>query len=388
MNGLPAVAQRLIRNADLVIGSRRQLELVQPLPQSTATWPSPLEAAIPELILARRGRAVCVLASGDPYCFGIGTTLARYVAAHEILALPQPSSFSLAAARLAWSLPDTALVTLHGRPLDNILPHLQPGARIIALSWDGETPMKLARLLTARGMGASPMTVFCAMGGPREQRLSAMAAAADWREIDPLNVVALEVVAGPGATIIPLSAGLDDGLFEHDGQITKRTVRAATLSLLAPRLGELLWDIGAGSGSVAIEWCLRHPANRAIAIEAKPDRAARAARNAVQLGVPRLEIAEGFAPAVLEGLERPDAVFVGGGGSDAAVLDAAWSALKPGGRLVVNAVTLEGESELIRRHAAQGGLLQRLSVETADALGGFRGWRPAMPVTQWLAVKP
>ena len=266
-------------------------------------------------ILARRGEPVCVLASGDPFFYGVGGLLMRHIPPEEMICLPAPSAFSLAAARLGWSLQDCATLSLHGRALEAIIPHLQPNARLLALSWDGATPGKLAALLTARGMGRSKLIVCEAMGGAMRSLRAARADDFAFDDVAALNTIALEVVAEAGSRVLPRASGLLDALFEHDGQITKREIRAMTLAALAPRRGELLWDVGAGSGSVAIEWMLCDPANRAIAIERRPERAARIARNAAALGVPGLEIVEGDPPEALAGLPRPDAIFVGGGAS-------------------------------------------------------------------------
>jgi precorrin-6Y C5,15-methyltransferase (decarboxylating) len=340
--------------------------------------------------------------------------------------LPAPSAFSLAAGRLGWALAGCALISLHGRALDLIRPHLQPGARVLALTSDGEGPAALARLLAATGFGDSRITVLEALGGSRARVRTATAASFDLGDIDPLNVVGIEVAAAPGARIIARTAGLPDDLFEHDGQITKREIRAVTLSALAPRRGEMLWDIGAGAGSVAIEWMLADPSMRAVAIEAREDRAARIARNAAALGVPGLEVIHGIAFDVLKARplapspacggggsrdngasgfplsvsppqagERtlepmqlsPDAIFIGGGCDDA-VLDAAITALRPGGRLVVNAVTLETEALLIAQQRTRGGALGRIAIKRAEPIGGMTTWRPALPVTQWCWTKP
>jgi precorrin-6B C5,15-methyltransferase / cobalt-precorrin-6B C5,C15-methyltransferase len=386
--GLPPAARTLIESAALVVGGPRHLALAGDLVRGKKiAWPSPMTAAYPE-IAAHRGTPVVVLASGDPFHYGVGRQLAEIFSPAEMLCLPQPSSFSLAASRLAWSLPEVTPVTLHGRALEGIVRHLQPGARILALSWDATTPQKLAAFLTARGMGASRIFVLEAVGGPRERVRRSTAEAFDLTNIDPLNLIGLEVVAGADATVVPLAPGLDDSLFEHDGQLTKREIRAVTLSALAPRQGELLWDVGLGAGSVAIEWLLRHPAMRAIGIEERSERAFRAAGNAAALGTPDLRIIEGQAPEALSGLPTPDAVFVGGGFSDEGVFDAVWAALKPDGRLVVNAVVLETEARLFALHGQHGGELMRLQVSRAEPVGTMFGWRPAMPVTQWRVRKP
>jgi precorrin-6B C5,15-methyltransferase / cobalt-precorrin-6B C5,C15-methyltransferase len=412
--GLSPAAGALVSDADVVFGGQRHLALAAALIRGEArAWPSPFEEGI-AAVVERRGGQVCVLASGDPFHFGVGAVLARHVDPAEMVVVPGPSAFSLAAARLGWALADCTLLSLHARSHDLLRPHLQPGARLLALTSDGEGPAALARLLAENGFGASRLTVLEALGGPRERVRATTAAAFDLGAVDPLNMVAIEVLAAPGARVIARSAGLDDALFEHDGQISKREVRAITLSALAPRRGELLWDVGAGSGSVAIEWMLADPAMRAVAIEADAARAARIARNAAAFGVPRLVVVHGTAPAAFSDViaresgrssapapgrtgcpacaghddrENPDAIFVGGGASGA-VLDAAVAALRPGGRLVVNAVTLATQALLIARHAAAGGTLIRVAIERAEPLGGMTAWRPALPVTQWTWIKP
>jgi precorrin-6Y C5,15-methyltransferase (decarboxylating) len=388
VEGLTPTARRLVEGAEFVFGGARHLRLAAPLIRGAVrSWPSPFNSAVEE-VLSHRGRQVCVLASGDPFHYGVGPLLSGAVAADEIVAVPVPSAFSLAAARLGWALPETILLSLHGRSPDLIRPHLHPGARIIALTTGGDAPADIANLIADAGFGRSRLTVLEALGGRHEQVRSANADRFDIDGIDPLNTVAVEVVAGPGATIVPFTPGLPDALFEHDGQITKRDVRAVTLSSLAPRRGELLWDIGAGAGSVAIEWLLANRSLRAVAVEADPARAARIARNAAALGVPGLVIVEGPAPGALAGLAEPDAVFVGCGAADAAILDTAIAALRSGGRLVVNAVTLESEAALLARHATLGGDLLRIAVARAEPLGGVTGWRPAMAITQWVWIKP
>ena len=385
--GLSRAAEAALAGAHVVWGGRRHLALAGGLAAETRPWPSPITDAYPE-ILARRGQPTCILATGDPFHYGIGAEIARLVPAAEIRAYPQPSAFSLACARLGWPLAECACLTLHGRALARIVPHLQPGARLLVLSWDETTPAAVAALLRARGFGASALTVLEAMGGPRESLRGASAADFDLAGIDPLNTLAVAVAAEPGARVVPLAPGLDDAWFENDGQLTKAEIRAVTLAALAPRLGQRLWDIGGGAGSVSIEWMLRHPAMRAVAIEARPERAARIRRNAAALGVPDLAVVEGAAPAALAGLPAPDAVFIGGGISAPGLLSAALEALAPGGRLVANAVTLEAEAVLLAAFAARGGSLRRLSVARADPVGGLHGWRAAMPVTQWTWTKP
>ncbi|HZC57993.1 MAG TPA: precorrin-6y C5,15-methyltransferase (decarboxylating) subunit CbiE [Xanthobacteraceae bacterium] len=386
--GLSPVARGLIGDAEIVFGGRRHLGLAAPLIRgATQAWPSPFDGAANE-VLRHRGHPVCVLATGDPFYYGVGAVLARYVDAREMVVVPAPSAFSLTAARLGWSLPQAVLLSLHGRNLDLIRPHLQPGARIIALTSDGAGPATLAKLLTQSGFGASRLIILEALGGPCERVQSTTAAGYVFGIVEALNTVAIEVEAAPGARVLSRAQGLADDLFEHDGQITKREVRAITLSSLAPRCGELLWDIGAGSGSVAIEWLLADPTMRAIAIEQREDRAARIRRNAAAFGVPGLEIVEGIAPGALTTLAPPHAVFIGGGAGEPGVFETAARALRPGGRLVINAVTLETEALLMARHAKLGGELIRIAISRAAPVGEKTGWRAAMPVTQWLWTKP
>ncbi|MBU0802184.1 MAG: precorrin-6y C5,15-methyltransferase (decarboxylating) subunit CbiE [Alphaproteobacteria bacterium] len=386
--GLGDEAKRRIAGAEFVFGGSRHLSLVETLVTGEArAWPSPFDSEMRD-VLALRGKKVCVLASGDPFFHGVGVTLARHVAADEMLALPAPSSLSHAAARLGWALQEIETVSLHGRPLDLIRPLLHPKRRILALTSDAEGPAAIAALLTECGFGASRMIVLEALGAPDERIRQAPADAFDLENINPLNVLALDVESSREARTLPLTPGLADDLFEHDGQITKREVRAVTLSALAPRRGELLWDIGAGSGSISIEWMLADPSMRAIAIEADAERAARAGRNASACGVPGLRIIEGAAPAALTGLPTPDAIFIGGGGTDQGVMEAAIEALPSGGRLVANAVTLETEALLLSEQAKRGGDLARIGISRAVPVGSMHGWRPSMPVTQWSWVKP
>jgi len=383
---LSPTARRLIADAEFVFGGRRHLDLARDLIRGEArSWLVPFDRGMTE-VLGLRGRKVCVLASGDPFHYGVGATLARHVEACEMQVVPGASAFSLAAARLGWALQEVEMLSLHGRAVERIIPWLHPGRRIIALTSDGDGPKAVAAILQRKGFGPSRVHVLEALGGP-DDRVSAFAADAmgDARFND-LNVVAIEVSAGESACILPLCGHADD-LWEHDGQITKREVRAVTLSALAPRRGEMLWDIGAGSGSIAITWMLAHPSLQAVAIESNAERAARIRRNAVELGVPGLAIIEGAAPAALAGLPTPNAIFVGGGGSEAGVMDTAIDALRTGGRLVANAVTLEMEAMLLRFYARLGGELGRIALSRAMPLGGMAGWRPALPVTQWVWTK-
>jgi precorrin-6Y C5,15-methyltransferase (decarboxylating) len=387
IDGLSPAARRLVAQAAFVVGGKRHLALAGPLSAETVVWPSPIESAL-DAIAAHRGRPVCVLATGDPFFFGVGAMLMRRFAADEMICVPSPSAFALAAARLGWSQQDCALMTLHGRPLEAIIPHLQPGARILALSWDDATPAKLAALLTARGMGRSKLIVCEAMGGASERVRATEARSFALDNTAALNTIAVEVVVDRGARVLPRVAGLPDDWFEHDGQITKRDIRAITLAQLAPGRGEFLWDVGSGSGSVAIEWMLADSANRAASVEARHDRAARIARNALNFGVPALSVVAGKAPQALADLPAPDAIFIGGGASAPDMIERAIRALAPGGRLVINAVTLETQAACVDWRARHGGELAQIAVAHAEPVGRFSGWRAAMPVVQWRLVKP
>jgi len=383
-DALTPAARALVAEASLIVGGARHLAMID-APAERLQWPSPLTDALPR-ILAQRGKPTVVLASGDPFFYGVGDLIARHVARDEIFCVPAPSAFALAAARLKWSQQDCALLSLHGRAFERVTPHLQPRARIIALSWDETTPARLARRLVERGMGGSRVYVLERLGGPHERVRDARADAFTLDDIAPLNTVAVEVDAEDGAPIIPLAPGLPDDWFEHDGQLTKRDIRAVTLSALAPRKGELLWDVGAGAGSIAIEWMLSDPANRAIAIERDAARTARIARNALSLGVPDLRVVDGEAPQALADLDAPQAIFIGGG-ADAATLAAAWSALPRFGRIVVNAVTLETQALLADALREKGGELLHLQIAHARPIGRFHALDPAIAVTQWRATK-
>jgi len=330
-----------------------------------------------------------VLVSGDPFWYGAGVTLARSIPVEEMLVAPSPSSFSLAASRLGWALQDTVTLGLNMRGLTPLLRrHVCHGRRILALALNGGTPGEVAGLLAAAGYGPSKITVLEALGGPRERIRSTTAEAFALADLDPLNVIGIDVLASPAAQPIPYVAGLPDAYFENDGQLTKREIRAVTLSSLQPCPGELLWDIGAGSGSVGIEWMLAHPSNRAIGLERDETRAARAVRNAIALGVPHFDIRRGSAPDALNDLPAPDAIFIGCGTADRALVETCWNALKPGGRIVVNSVTLESEISLLAACQAHGGTLTRLGIERAEPLGKRLTWRPALPIVQWVSNKP
>ena len=385
--GLNAAARTLVDTAEILVGGERHLAMVPSGGGERLTWQRPFSDTI-GAIAARRGRRVVVLASGDPSWYGVGAVLARHFPIGEMTILPHPGAFSLAAARLGWAIADCAVLSLHGRPVDTLRLHLAPHRRLLLLSEDGTTPRAVAHLLTELGWGPTRLTVFEHLGGPREAMLSEDAQHWGERRTADLNTIAVECRAGPEARPLSRFAGLPDDAFEHDGQLTKREVRAMTLAVLAPLPGERLWDVGAGCGSIAIEWLRAIEGGDAVAIERDPDRAAMIARNAAALGVPGLNIVTGTAPQVLAGLDAPDAVFIGGGISDPELLPTAWDALRPGGRLVANIVSLAGERMLLDWQARSGGLLTRIAVSHVAPLGTQEAWRPLLPVTQLAATKP
>ncbi len=386
--GLSPAANALIDTAELVVGGKRHLELAGDTPGEKLEWLRPLEATA-TTILARMGTPVTVLASGDPFWFGVGATLARSIPIEDMLVVPSPSSFSLAASRLGWPLQDVTTLGLNMKGLTPIIRrHLHHGQRILALALNGDTPREVASLLTVAGFGKSEIVVMEALGGPRERIRRVIAKDFDLDSVDPLNIIGVDVAASLDAAPIPYSSGLPDDYFENDGQLTKREIRAVTLSSLQPGAGQLLWDVGAGSGSIGIEWLLAHSSNAAIGIECDAVRAVRAARNAVTLGVPHLDIRQGSAPAALVGLPQPDAIFIGCSTAGGKVIETCWAALKVGGRIVANAVTIESELALLAAYHGHGGTLTRLSIERAEPVGKRTTWRPALPVLQWVATKP
>jgi precorrin-6B C5,15-methyltransferase / cobalt-precorrin-6B C5,C15-methyltransferase len=380
--GLSPLSMAAVEQAGVIVGGSRQLAL---LPDAVTgrrvPLPSPLLPGLSEVIAEhadRAGSELVVLASGDPMFYGIGATLVRLLGPARLRVLPHPSSVSLAAARLGWPLDDVDVVSLVGRPRELLHPLLQPGRRVLALVAESLAAADVRALLDTRGFGGSPVTVLADLGGPGE-----LIAPASEREHSRLAILAIECRLDAAAAPLPRAPGLPDDAFEHGGQITKREVRALALAALAPVPGQLLWDVGAGSGSVGIEWMRVHQASRAVAIEPRADRRERIVRNAAALGVPGLSVVAGAAPEALTGLPAPDAVFIGGGVSAVGVVRACWDRLGPGGRLVANAVTLEGQAVLADWRQRLGGALTRIGVERADKLGSLTTWRPALPVVQW-----
>ncbi|MEX2648644.1 MAG: precorrin-6y C5,15-methyltransferase (decarboxylating) subunit CbiE [Alphaproteobacteria bacterium] len=387
LDGLAPAARALIVGAETLVGGARHLALAGPRGGvETLTWEAPLGRTL-DAIAQRRGCGVTVLATGDPMWFGIGVALAKRFPIEEMAIVPVPSAFSLACARLGWPLAEVACVTLHGRPLALLNAHLAPGARLLLLAEDGTTPAKVARALVEAGYGDSRIVVLGRMGGPRETRMEATAATWNDRVTPDLATIAVALLAGRGARVLPNVPGLPDDAYAHDGQITKREVRAATVSALGPLPDRTLWDVGAGAGSIAIEWMRSARGAHAIAIERDATRVRTIAANASALGVPGLRVIAGAAPDALGDLPVPDAVFVGGGVTEPGVIDGCWAALATGGVLVANAVTVEGEALLAGFRARHGGDLTRIAVSRAEPLGSGLVWRALAPVTQLRAVK-
>jgi precorrin-6Y C5,15-methyltransferase (decarboxylating) len=386
-SGLSPHAKARLEEVDVIVGSRRLLSLAPATKAIREEWPQPFSRVV-EQIKARRGQKTAILATGDPSNYGVARKILEFLPASEVEIIPHVSAFSLAAARLGWSLPDCDALSLHGRPAAQIEAFIQPGARLIALTENGATVTEAARRLIARGYGESPITVLENMDGPSERRSRYLAKDIHDQTFSELNTIAIECVAEKGVARRPRVPGLPDEAYVHDGQITKREVRAVTLAALGPTPDALLWDVGAGCGSIAIEWMRAARGAHAFAIERDASRLQMLAENADRLGTPRLRIVSGEAPKALEGLPAPDAVFIGGGMGDPGVFEASWDALKPGGCMVANVVTLEGELHVIDLQEKHGGELVRIDVATLSKIGALRALKPRMPVLQWRAIKP
>lgn len=385
--GLAPAACLAISRAEVIVGSKRLLSLLPPSKAEHLEWPQPFAAVINRLP-PLRGRATVILATGDPMNFGVARKLMDVIPFIEMSIIPNISAFSLAAARMGWSLPDCDTLTLHGRETAHIEPFIQPDARLLVLTSDGKTTFDVCNRLRARGFGSSKITILENMGGPHERRTSFPAEAPDHGPFSDLNTLAIECHSGFDAIRYSRLAGLPDEAFQHDGQLTKREVRAATLAALQPAPDQVLWDIGAGCGSIAIEWMRATRGCMAVAFERDPGRLTMMAANAQSLGTPRLAIVEGEAPSSLKGSRSPDAIFIGGGLSTPDLFNRAWTALKPGGALVANVVTLEGESKLYALHNQYGGDIVRIEVSSLTKVGELRAMRPRMAVTQWRTRKP
>lgn len=387
--GLGLSAQTALQEADTVLGAPRQLDLLPAeVGAHRVAWPSPLLPALPGLLAQYANGHLVVLASGDPMFFGIGRTVTDLLGADAVTVVPSPSSVALACARLGWPEEEVPVVSLVGRPLSALRLDVHHRRRILVLSGDADTPAEVAAALGRWGFGASQVTVLEQLGAAAEHSCTGTAQSWAHPPGNPLNLLALECVGEEATPRLGLTSGLADEAYEHDGQLTKREVRAITLAVLAPSPAELLWDVGGGAGSISIEWMRAHRSCRAVCVESDPTRARRIATNAATLGVPTLAVVTGRAPAALDGLPTPDAVFIGGGLTAVGMLEACWDALCPGGRLVANAVTVESEAVLTQWRSAVGGELRRIAVSRARPVGRFTGWDPTMPVTQWNVTKP
>lgn len=398
LEGVSPIGRSLLSQATVIVGGERHLAMVPSGDtREKLLWTAPISDSVSQII-HRRGQAICVLASGDPMCYGIGVTFTRHVPITEMTIVPAPSAFSLACARLGWALTDVETLSLCGRDPTLLNAVLYPGARILILSADKTTPATVAQLLTQQGYGESQITVLERMGGTHERIIEGIASSWTTPDLADLNTIAITCLA---STPLPRSAersrrslhpstpcpGLPDTAYHHDGQLTKREVRAVTLSALAPLQGQLLWDVGAGCGSIAIEWMRSDRRCRAIAIEQHPTRLQYIANNANALGVPHLNIVAGEAPNALKNLPEPDVIFIGGGLTTLDLLETCWRSLRPGGRLVANAVTVESEQMLFQWQGKLGGNLTRIAIQRAESVGKFLGWKAMAPVTQWAVVK-
>jgi precorrin-6B C5,15-methyltransferase / cobalt-precorrin-6B C5,C15-methyltransferase len=380
-------ARGLVDRATILVGGSRHLAMLDPTDRrERIIWTSPIEDSIDQ-ILKHQGTSVCILASGDPLCYGIGVTLLRYISIEQMTIIPAPSTFSLACAKLGWSLTDVETLSLCGRSPDFLAAILAPGAKLLVLSAGAETPQIVADLLTQRGYGDSRMTVLEHLGGTKEAAIFGIARSWSNPDVAALNAIAIKCVIKPGKTPLNRLPGLPDNAYYHDGQLTKREVRSITLAALAPMPGELLWDVGAGCGSISIEWLRSHPQCKAIAIEQHIHRLQFITDNMAALGTPHLQLVRGKAPAALQNLPTPDAIFIGGGTTSEGLLDTCWTALRSGGRLVANAVTVESELQLLQWQQQVGGELIRIAIQRTQPIGTFLGWKPLITVTQLVVVK-
>ena len=385
--GLSPIALSCLEKAKIIFGGERHLSMIPHADnREKISWKSPFSTSITDII-NYRGEAVCILASGDPLCYGVGATILKDIDISEITIIPAPSAFSLACSRLGWSLTEVETLSLCGRPVSLLQSYIYPGAKLLILSEGKNTPANVAEILISRGYGNSRITVLEKMGNINESIITDIAS--NWQEknIAPLNTIAVECIANKGIVGLSRFPGLPDSAFHHDGQLTKREVRAVTLSSLAPLPGELLWDVGAGCGSISIEWMRSDRRCRAIAIEQNATRLNYIADNAAALGTPNLQIMAGKALEVIPNLPAPNAIFIGGGVTVPKILENCWNALLPRGRMVVNVVTLEGEQRLYQWYEKVGGNFTRIAIQRAEPIGKFLGWKAMSPVTQWVGFK-
>jgi precorrin-6Y C5,15-methyltransferase (decarboxylating) len=386
LDSLTPIARSALESADIIFGGERHLKFLGDDARDLQSWSSPFANSI-ERVLSHRGKPVAVLATGDPLWHGAGSALLKTIQTEEIQVYPSPSAYSLAAARMGWAIENTICLTVHGRKLETIIPSITPNAQLFILCHNGNTPYEVASLLDNRGFGDSEITALSHLGGTEEAICKNTASEWNVRDLPNLTTVAVRCIAGPDAIILPTTPGLPDDVFDHDGKLTKHEIRAATLAALSPLPGQHLWDVGAGCGSIAIEWCRAASRATASAVETNAKRLNSIRTNAMALGVPSLEIIDGQAPDALQTLSKPDAIFIGGGLSTDNIVETCWDALPRHGRLVANAVTIEGETRLIQAQASYGGELVRFAISRAEPVGSFQGWRPMMPVTQWRITK-
>jgi len=385
VDGLSAQGLQCLQDAEVIVGGDRHHTLAPNPDAKRIAWPSPFDAMIDE-IKSHRGKKIVVLVTGDPLWYSVGARILKAIPKEEVRFHPQLSAFQWASSRMGWSLADLETLTVHGRAASQVLPYLAPNVRLLILTKDKTSPHTIAALLNERGFGKSRMTVLAAMGGEREERFDGMAQ--DWSHVVPdFHTLAIECIADDDAKWYSRAGGLPDDAFVHDGQMTKRIVRSTTLSALSPYPDALLWDVGAGCGSIAIEWMRAARGAKAIAVEPNEKRLDMIRKNVVQLGVEKIQVVEGKAPEALNDLEQPDAIFIGGGLTSDDTFNLCWNALRDGGRLVANAVTVESEAKLFALYEKYGGELSRITVQQAEPVGRFKGWKPFMPVTQWMVIK-
>jgi len=381
-------ARAVLDDAEVVLGGARHLAMLEPRPgRERIPWPSPLRANLPAVLAMVAGRRVVVLASGDPLVSGVGSTLVDLLGADAVTIRPAVSSVSLARAEMRWGAEESEVVTLVGRHFDGLRRHLSPAARLITLTHGEDSPSRIAALLAEEGYAASRLTVLGDLGTPTHSRIDGIAGSWEHGAAPRLHLVCIECVPDPGSVARSLAPGLDDSTFDHDGQLTKRIIRAAALAHLAPQPGDVMWDLGAGAGSVGIEFARQHPRIRVYAVERDQLRAKRIRTNADRLGVPTLEVVVASAADATGILPAPDAIFIGGG-ANGSVIRSAWSVLRPGGRLVVHGVTVETEMTILAAHRLHGGVVSRIAVEDLEPIGSFTGWKPSRTITQWAATKP
>ncbi|MBX7145930.1 MAG: precorrin-6y C5,15-methyltransferase (decarboxylating) subunit CbiE [Alphaproteobacteria bacterium] len=383
---LSADAQHALHHAEIVVAAQKYHDYFPELKTERWIWRRPLKRTLDALEKVR-GKKVVVLATGDPMWFGVGVSLSKRFLPHEMSIIPGISAFSLVCARLGWSISTTVCITMHGRPINQLVNFLAPHQRLILLSHDQTTPSKIANLLTERGYGSSKMIVFSDMNSLSEKYIEGLAKNNNFLDCSDFNTIAIECSEGEVNSLMPLTIGLPDDVFHHDGQLTKYKIRTLTLSALMPMPNQTLWDIGAGCGSISIEWARYHSTMKSYAIEKNEKRCQFIKENSDSFGLSNIDILSGTAPEILNNLEKPDAIFIGGGLLEKNMIDICWQALKKSGRLVINTVTIESEQEILKIYKNLGGKLSKISIEQPDLLGELTVWRKSMPVTQLTVIK-